>query len=523
MRGTAQNPDVFFQARETVNPFYAACPDITQQVMDDFARQVGRVYRLFEYVGAPDAERVIVAMGSGCEAAHETVDYLTRKGEKVGLLKVRLYRPFDCKRFLEALPASVKHIAVLDRTKEPGAIGEPLFQDCVTAFCEGLACGWGKLKSMPKIVGGRYGLSSKEFTPAMVKAVFDNLAESAPKHHFTVGINDDVSHTSLPFDPEFSTESDRVIRAMFYGLGADGTVGANKNSIKIIGEGTNNYAQGYFVYDSKKSGSMTVSHLRFGPEPIRSTYLVSKANFVACHQPMFLERYNMVTNLVPGGAFLLNTPFPPDQIWATLPTPTQQELLAKRVKFYVIDATKVARESGMGGRINTIMQVCFFALSGVLPRKEAIEAIKYSIKKTYGKKGEEIVQMNLKAVDNTLAHLHEVPLTAPVNGVGPLLPPVSPAAPRFVQDVLGKVVAGFGDDLPVSAFPCDGTFPTGTAQYEKRNLALEIPVWDEAICIQCLKCVAICPHASIRAKVYKAPDWRRPGWVQIDRRPRPRI
>jgi pyruvate-ferredoxin/flavodoxin oxidoreductase len=504
LRGTAQNPDAYFQGREAVNPFYAACPDITQEVMDTFAKQVGRAYKLFEYVGSPQAERVVVLMGSGCETAHETVDYLVGRGEKVGVLKVRLYRPFDGKRFLEALPPTVKSLAVLDRTKEPGAMGEPLFQDCVTALCEGLGNGWGKLRSLPKVVGGRYGLSSKEFTPSMVKAVFDNLASPSPKPHFTVGIHDDVSNTSLPADPNFSTESNKVIRALFYGLGADGTVGANKNSIKIIGEGTPNFAQGYFVYDSKKSGSMTVSHLRFGPEPIRSTYLVSQANFVACHQPMFLERYDMIKSLVPGGTFLLNTPYPKEQIWPQLPTPVQESLLAKKIKFYVIDATKVARDSGMGGRINTIMQVCFFALSGVLPREAAIEAIKYSIKKTYGKKGEEIVQMNLKAVDNTLAHLHAVALPLQVNGSGGFEPPVSPTAPTFVKEVLGKIVAGFGDDLPVSAFPCDGTFPTATAQYEKRNLALDIPVWDEPVCIQCLKCVAICPHAAIRAKVYDA-------------------
>ncbi|MFB3779722.1 MAG: pyruvate:ferredoxin (flavodoxin) oxidoreductase, partial [Bryobacteraceae bacterium] len=504
LRGTAQNPDAFFQGRETVNPFYNACADITQQVMDEFNKQVGRAYHLFDYVGSPAAERVVVLMGSGCETAHETVDYLVAKGEKVGVLKVRLYRPFDTKRFMEALPPTVKSIAVLDRTKEPGATGEPLLQDCVTALCEGLSQGWGRLKTLPKVVGGRYGLSSKEFTPAMVKAVLDNLTAPAPKNHFTVGIIDDVCNTSLPVDPEFSTESSKVIRALFYGLGADGTVGANKNSIKIIGEGTENYAQGYFVYDSKKSGSMTVSHLRFGPEPIRSTYLVTQANFVACHQPVFLERYDMVKSLVPGGIFLLNTPFSKEEIWKMLPRPVQESLLAKKARFYIIDATKVARESGMGGRINTIMQVCFFALAGVLPREEAIAAIKNSIKKTYGKKGEDIVMMNLKAVDNTLEHLHEVPLPGQVNGSGDLLPPVTPTAPRFVKEVLGKIVAGFGDDLPVSAFPCDGTFPTATAQYEKRNLALEIPVWDEAICIQCLKCVAICPHATIRAKVYDA-------------------
>ncbi|MGO8681188.1 MAG: pyruvate:ferredoxin (flavodoxin) oxidoreductase, partial [Limisphaerales bacterium] len=503
LRGTAQNPDAFFQGREACNNFYTACPQIVQDAMDQFAKVVGRAYKLFDYVGAPDAERVIVLMGSGCEAAHETVDYLLKKGEKVGVLKVRLYRPFDTCKFVEALPAGVKSIAVLDRTKEPGASGEPLYQDAVTALAEGLMNGIGKLKTMPKVVGGRYGLSSKEFTPAMVKAVFDNLKQKQPKNHFTVGITDDVSHTSLPVDAEFSTEPDNVIRAMFYGLGADGTVGANKNSIKIIGEGTENYAQGYFVYDSKKSGSMTVSHLRFGPEPIRSTYLVSRANFVACHLPTFLEKFDMVKPLIPGGTFLLNTPYSKDEIWSKLPTPLQEQLIAKKAKFYVIDATKVARDSGMGGRINTIMQVCFFALSGVLPREKAIESIKYSIKKTYGKKGEEVVAMNLKAVDNTLEHLHEVPVLKNVNGSGGLLPPVTPNAPQFVKDVLGKLTAGEGDDLPVSAFPVDGTFPTATAQYEKRNLALDIPVWDEKVCIQCLKCVAICPHATIRAKVYE--------------------
>jgi pyruvate-ferredoxin/flavodoxin oxidoreductase len=503
LRGTAQNPDVFFQCRETANHFYSACPDIVQKVMDEFAEQTGRKYNLFDYVGAPDAERVIVLMGSGCEAAQETVEHLNHHGEKIGVLKVRLYRPFDGKRFIEALPAFVRKIAVLDRTKEPGAMGDPLYQDVVTALMEETAAGRSHLKGVPQVLAGRYGLSSKEFTPAMIKAVFDNLAAATPKNHFTVGINDDVGHTSLKFDPDFSTESDKVVRALFYGLGADGTVGANKNSIKIIGEETNNYAQGYFVYDSKKSGSMTVSHLRFGPQPILSTYLISRANFIACHQPTFLDRYEMLRSLVRGGTFLLNTPFSETEVWAKLPTPVQASLLAKKAKFFVIDATKVARDSGMGGRINTIMQVCFFALSGVLPKDEAIDAIKYSIKKTYGKKGEEVVQMNLKAVDNTLAHLHEVPVSQnKLNGSGPLLPPITPNAPAFAREVLGKIAGGDGDDLPVSAFPNDGTFPTATAQFEKRNLALEIPVWDEKTCIQCLKCVAICPHATIRAKVY---------------------
>jgi pyruvate-ferredoxin/flavodoxin oxidoreductase len=498
LRGTAQNPDAFFQGREAANPVYALCPDITQQVMDQFASLTGRHYKLFDYVGAPDAQRVLVIMGSGAEVAHEAVEHLNRRGEKLGLVKVRLYRPFDSARFLRALPASVKAIAVLDRTKEPGAAGEPLYQDCVTALAEDRS---GGPRQPPLIVGGRYGLSSKEFTPAMVKAVFDNLAAPAPKNHFTVGITDDVSMTSLPVEADFSTEPDDVIRALFYGLGSDGTVGANKNSIKIIGENTPYCAQGYFVYDSKKSGSMTVSHLRFGRQPIRSSYLITRANFVACHQPVFLERYDMLRNLVPGGTFLLNSPFSREEIWPRLPTPVQRALLDRRARFFIIDATSVARASGMGGRINTIMQVCFFALSGVLPKDEAVEAIKQSIKKTYGRKGDQIVQMNLKAVDNTLANLFEVPLTGPVNGTGDFLPPVTADAPPFVRDVLGELAAGRGDELPVSAFPRDGTFPTATAQFEKRNLALDIPVWNEAICIQCLKCTVNCPHATIRAKV----------------------
>lgn len=528
LRGTAQNPDAFFQGREAANAYYSATPDIVQTVMNEFANRTGRSYHLFDYVGAPDADRVVVLMGSGCETAHETIDYLTSCGEKVGMVKVRLYRPFDSKRFVESLPATVSFIAVLDRTKEPGATGEPLYQDCIAALYEGLANRWGSLKSMPKVIGGRYGLSSKEFTPAMVKAVFDNLAISHPKNHFTVGITDDVNFTSLPFDSEFSTEPSDVIRALFYGLGADGTVGANKNSIKIIGESTDNFAQGYFVYDSKKSGSITVSHLRFGPKQIRSTYLVTRPNFVACHQPMFLERYDMLSGLVEGGTFLLNTSHTADKIWAKLPTPVQDQLIAKRAHLHIIDANKVARESGMGGRINTIMQVCFFALSGVLPKDEAIESIKESIRKTYKKKGEAVVEMNLKAVDNTLEHLYEVSLTnVQRNGAGPLALPMTADAPRFVQNVLGKLAAGRGDELPVSAFPKDGTFPTGTAQFEKRNLAAIIPVWDESICIQCMKCVAICPHSTIRGKVFeptalkdapttfKAVDARAPEWTGL--------
>ena len=496
LRGTAQNPDVYFQGRETVNPFYAACPAIVQKAMDKFAKIVGRQYHLFDYYGAPDAERVIVLMGSGCEAVEETVDYLNAKGAKVGVIKVRLYRPWDVASFLKAIPATTKALAILDRTKEPGAGGDPLYLDCIQALFEAG-------RQIGKVVGGRYGLSSKEFTPGMIKAIYDNLAAAKPKNHFTIGINDDVSHSSLEFDAEFSTESDKVVRALFYGLGADGTVGANKNSIKIIGEETDNFAQGYFVYDSKKSGSMTVSHLRFGPQAIRSTYLISKANFVACHQPIFLERYDMLKDLTSGGTFLLNTPFGAAEVWSHLPRPMQQQIIDKKLKFYVIDAVKVARESGMGGRINTVMQVCFFAISGVLPKDEAINAIKYSIKKTYGKKGDEIVQMNLKAVDNTLANMYPVTVPSKVDSTMEFLPPVPVVAPEFVRNVLGEIIAGRGDLLPVSKMPCDGTFPTATARWEKRNIALDIPVWDPAVCIQCGKCAMVCPHATIRAKVYE--------------------
>lgn len=498
MRGTAQNPDVYFQGRETVNTYYAACPEIVQQAMDTFAGLTGRQYHLFDYHGALDAERVIVMMGSGCEAAHETVDYLNAQGEKVGLLKVRLYRPFDMRGFADALPATAKAIAVLDRTKEPGSSGEPLYLDCVTALYEEWRHGL-----IPGVVGGRYGLSSKEFTPAMVKAIFDNLAQPKPKNHFTIGILDDVSHTSLDFDADFSIEPDSVVRAVFYGLGADGTVGANKNSIKIIGENTANYAQGYFVYDSKKSGTMTVSHLRFGMNPIRSNYLITQASFVACHQPGFLERHDMLKDIMPGGVFLLNTAFGAEEVWDSLPQPIQEQIISKKLKFYVIDALKIAQQAGMKGRINTVMQVCFFAISGVLPREEAIAAIKHSIEKTYGKKGEEIVEMNLNAVDRTLENLFEVNVPSQVSSAVQFLPPVAAGAPLFVQNVLGEMIARRGDLLPVSALPVDGTYPTGSAQWEKRNLATEIPVWDSDICIQCGKCAMVCPHAVIRIKTYE--------------------
>ncbi|MBD2495740.1 pyruvate:ferredoxin (flavodoxin) oxidoreductase [Nostoc sp. FACHB-280] len=500
LRGTAQNPDVYFQARETVNSYYNNCPEITQKIMDEFAQMTGRQYQLFEYYGDPSAERIIVIMGSGCEAVQETVDYLNARGEKVGVVKVRLYRPFDSQRFIAALPPTTRTIAVLDRTKEPGASGEPLYLDVVTALHEVWGVG---VQGCKGVVGGRYGLSSKEFTPAMIKAVFDNLAETTPKNHFTIGINDDVTHTSLDYDPEFHIEADNIVRAIFYGLGSDGTVGANKNSIKIIGEETDNYAQGYFVYDSKKSGSVTVSHLRFGSQPIHSTYLISQANFVACHQWGFLEQFDMLTHIIPGGTFLLNSPYSLEDVWQKLPRLVQTQIITKQLKFYVINAYKVAREAGMGGRINTVMQVCFFALSGVLPREEAIAQIKQSIIKSYGKKGNEIVQMNLNAVDRTLENLYEVPVPQGVDSHIELRPPVPDTAPAFVREVLGKMIAKCGDDLPVSALPVDGTYPTGTAKWEKRNITQEIPVWDTDVCVQCGKCVMVCPHSVIRSKVYE--------------------
>ena len=503
IRGTAQNPDVYFQARETANQYYLPIPALVQKAMDQFAQLTGRAYKLFEYEGAPDAERVIIAMGSGCEAIHEAVEFLAAKGEKVGLLKVRLYRPFDLKGFLATLPATVKSIAVLDRTKEPGSPGEPLYLDVVQALFESAETDGKKFARMPVVVGGRYGLSSKEFTPAMVKGVFDNLSLPQPKNHFTIGIEDDVLGLSLAYDPLFSTEPADVVRAVFFGLGADGTVGANKDSIKIIGEYTKNWAQGYFVYDSKKSGAATVSHLRFGPRYIRSTYLISHANFVACHQPSLLERYDVLRYAMPGGVFLMNTPFSAAEVWDKLPDTMQKQLIAKKLKFYVINAFEVAKAAGMGGRINTIMQVCFFAISGVLPKDEAIDHIKDSIKKTYGKKGEEIVQMNLRAVDMTLEHLHEVKVPATVSSAVRMRPAVAAEAPEFVRNVLAKMMTGDGDELPVSAMPADGTYPTATARWEKRNISLEIPVWDPQVCIQCGKCVFVCPHATIRSKAYE--------------------
>jgi len=504
LRGTAQNPDVFFQARETVNPYYNACPRIVQNMMDRFAGIVGRQYHLFDYVGAPDAERVIVLMGSGAEAAQETVEYLNARGEKLGIVKVHLSRPFSIEAFVNALPATVKTVAVLDRTKEPGASGEPLYQDAVTAIAEGVAAGKAPFQAFPRIICGRYGLSSKEFTPAMVKAIFDEMAKPAPKNHFTIGINDDVTHTSLDYDPSFSTEDKQTVRALFYGLGSDGTVGANKNSVKIIGEDTDNYAQGYFVYDSKKAGAVTISHLRFGPKPIHSTYLISEASFVACHQFSFLERIDVLKSAAPGAVFLLNSLYGPDEVWDKLPRTVQKHIIEKKLKFYVIDGYKVAEEAGMGNRINTIMQTCFFAISGILPREEAIEAIKKAIRKTYGKRGEAVVQKNYAAVDAALDHLYEVKVPAAVSSTFDIRRAVPEEAPEFAQKVIAKIVLNEGDDLPVSAFPNDGTFPTATTQWERRNIALEIPVWDEGLCIQCGKCVMVCPHASIRAKVYES-------------------
>ncbi len=504
IRGTAQNPNEFFQAREACSPFFDACSGIVKDVMDRFGKLTGRHYHLFDYEGHPQAERVIMLMGSGAEAAAEAITYLTARDERVGMVRVRLYRPFDVRAFVDSLPKTTRKIAVLDRTKEGGAVGDPLYVDVVTALREAHDQGWTQWdrESCPDVVGGRYGLSSKEFNPAMVKAIFDELAKDKPKNHFTVGIEDDVTHSSLPVDPDFSTEADDVVRAVFFGLGADGTVGANKNSIKIIGEETDNYAQGYFVYDSKKAGAITISHLRFGPRPIQSTYLIDRANFVACHQFLFLEKYDVLEYAVPGAVFLLNAPFGPDEIWDHLPREVQEQIVAKELKFYVIDGYKVAREAHMGSRINTIMQTCFFAISGVLPRDEAIAKIKQAIEKTYGKKGAEVVQRNFAAVDTTLEHLHKVKVPGGVTATKGRPPTVAPEAPDFVKNVTAVILQNKGHSLPVSAFSVDGTWPLGTTKWEKRNIAQEIPVWEPDICIQCNKCSLICPHAAIRPKVY---------------------
>jgi len=506
MRGTAQNPDVFFQSRERANSLYLETPEIVESEMKRFAELTGRKYGLFDYVGAPDAERIIIMMGSGCETAEETVATLVGKGEKVGLLKIRLYRPFSVDRFLASLPLSVKSIAVLDRTKEPGSVGEPLYQDVVTAIAEGAANTLSDFALRPRVIGGRYGLASKEFTPAMVKAVFDELADETPRNHFSVGIVDDVTFTSLTVEPEFSTEPSDQVRAMFWGLGADGTVSANKNSIKIIGEETENYAQGYFVYDSKKSGAMTVSHLRFGAEPIRSTYLIQRANFIAVHQFNFLDRYPIAEAAEQGATLLLNCPYEPDEVWAQLPRSVQQTIIDKSIKLYSINGYAVAKQAQMGNRINTIMQTCFFAISGVLPRDEAIERIKESIRKTYGKRGEPVVRQNFAAVDAALEHLHEIAIPAHATSLIADSQMISDRAPQFVQQVTSEIIAGRGDQLPVSAFPLDGTYPVGTSQWEKRNIAQEVPVWEEDLCIECGKCVLVCPHSAIRAKVCDESD-----------------
>jgi len=506
IRGTAQNPDTYFQAREACNGFHDATPEIVQGEMDAFAAITGRQYRLFEYFGHPEAERVMVIMGSGGDTTHEYVEWALKKGEKIGVLKVRLFRPFSLKHFVNALPKTVKTIAVLDRCKEAGAIGDPLYLDVVTALREAKDEGLSHFDLNPKVVAGRYGLSSKEFNPACIKSVYDNLALDKPKNHFTVGIIDDVTFTSLPMDTDFDIEGAEVKRAMFYGLGSDGTVGANKNSIKIIAEETPNYGQGYFVYDSKKAGAITISHLRFGPRPIRSAYLIKKPNFVACHNTSFLDKYDMLSSAEEGATFLLNTPFGKDEVWDSLPLEVQTQILAKKLKFYVIDAFEVARKTGMGVRINTIMQTCFFAISGVLPREEAIYQIKKAIKKTYGKKGEAVVEKNNEAVDTTLAHLVEMVVPDGITTTRHMPPTVSAAAPDFVQRVTAIMMAGNGDLLPTSAFPVDGVYPVGTTKWEKRNIALDIPVWEESICIQCNKCALICPHAAIRPKVYEASE-----------------
>ena len=501
LRGTAQDPDVFFQAREACNPFYLEIPRIVQETMDHFGALTGRHYHLVDYAGAPDAERVVMLMGSGNGAVADTVDALVARGEKVGVLNVRLFRPFPAEAFLDALPATATSIAVLDRTKEPGAPGEPLYQDVATALIEALLAG--RFTSMPRLIGGRYGLSSKNFDPPMVKAVFDELAKPEPKNHFTVGIVDDVTHTSLAVDPTFATEQPDVVRALFYGLGADGTVSANKSSVKIIGEGTDLHSQGYFVYDSKKSGSTTISHLRFGPRPINSSYLIRSASFIACHQFNFLERKDVLAAAEHGATFLLNSPYGPDEVWDHLPIEVQRAIVDKGLRFYVIDAQMIATEVGLGRRVNTVLQTCFFALSGVLDRDEAIAAIKKSIEKSYGKRGRAVLEQNFAAVDRSIEGLHEVEIPEDARSQVHRLPPVPEDAPDFVKRVTAMIIAGQGDLLPVSALPVDGTFPTGTSQYEKRSIALEIPIWDPDICIDCAKCALVCPHAAIRMKVFE--------------------
>jgi len=500
IRGTAQNPDVYFQGRETVNPYYDAVPSILKEEMRKFAELTGREYAPVKYFGAPDAEKVIVVMGSGVETAAETAAFLSENGEKTGVIQVTLYRPFPADDFLATLPPTVKSIAVLDRTKEPGASGEPMYQDVMITLME--AVSGGRLTSMPLIVGGRYGLSSKEFTPAMVKAVFDNLAAESPKNHFTVGIIDDVGHTSVDVDSSFKLDESDWTQALFYGLGADGTVGANKNSIKIIGENTELSAQGYFVYDSKKSGAKTVSHLRFGKKPIKAPYLITSADFIACHQFNFLEREEMLSLAKPGATFLLNSPFGPDDVWDELPLTVQQAVLEKGVKLYVIDAAEVAQKTGMAGRINTIMQTCFFALSGVLPPDEAIAQIKKAIEKTYLKKGRSVVEKNYVAVDQTLENLFQVDIPGKASAAAAAYSGISPKAPEFVRTVTQAMISGLGDSIPVSAFPADGTYPSGTSKWEKRNVSSRVAVWEPELCIQCGNCSFVCPHSVIRSKFF---------------------
>ena len=505
IRGTAHNPDTFFQAREAASPYYERTPEIVARAMADFAALTGRAYRLFEYDGAPDAEQVLVIMGSAAETARATADWLRRHGPggpRLGVLQVRLYRPFSTEHFLAALPATVRSVAVLDRTKEPGSAGEPLYLDVVTTLAQAVAAG--RRPSMPRVIGGRYGLASKDFTPAMVKAVFDELARPEPRNGFTVGIRDDVSHTSLDYDPAFEIEGDDVVRAVFYGLGADGTVGANKNSVKILAEDAGRYAQGYFVYDSHKSGAQTVSHLRFGPQPIRAPYLIASASFVACHQFGFLDKIDVLALAAPGATLLLNCPHPPEEAWDRLPRSLQQGILDKGLRLYVIDASRVARETGLGGLVNTVLQTCFFAISGVLPREAAVARIKHMIEKTYGRKGRQVVAQNFTAVDVTLAALREVAVPAAATSTFDRSPPVPLTAPEFVRRFTGPVLAGLGDGLPVSAMPVDGTFPTGTTAWEKRSIADEVPVWEADLCIQCGQCSIACPHSVIRARFYDA-------------------
>jgi pyruvate-ferredoxin/flavodoxin oxidoreductase len=496
VRGTAQNPDVFFQSREAGNQFYTDTPGIVEGLMQKFEHLTGRSYKLFEYYGHPHAEHIIVIMGSGSGPVHEVTDYLNHAGQKVGYIHVHLYRPFSVKHFIQAMPSTVKRIAVLDRCKEPGAIGEPLYMDVINA----LHNGW--KYQMPVVIGGRYGLASKEFNAGMVKAVFEELRKAEPKNNFTIGIEDDVTFTSLPWEKNFSLEKQHLFRGLFFGLGADGTVSANKNTIKIIGEVTDEYIQGYFVYDSKKSGSLTVSHLRFSQNPIRSTYLINSANFIACHHFNYLKKYDVLKDAEQGATFLLNAPYSAGEVWDHLPEKIQQEIIQKKLKFYVINASKVAKETGMGSRINSVLQTCFFAISNVMPKEEAIQYIKNAIKKTYGRKGEDVVEKNFKAVDMTIENLFPVDYSVHKIGKKTIESSINESAPDFVQNVLGKIIAGEGDELPVSAFPVDGTYPTGTTRWEKRNIAEQVPVWDPELCSQCGKCYFVCPHAAIRVKVY---------------------